>query len=997
MKNYDKLWKNWQQKTILNELDKKNRKKLVNYVQKTMDNLGSDSLDILTRTPFNYAFGNKLRLVIPLEENVALKLAEHIAFLKLKINEFYQKKVKDGSINEYFIPQFSVVEETVQQSIEGGRDTKEVKIRTPQVTIKYKNKMDQLKVETYPLGRVFNKFKMDEASRYWSQVQSGLVTNEEMTRQLQHFESMIPVTTTEHITNTLKSLGGSTENYSIVVTRSPIDVARMSDFPNISSCHSQKGSYFICALEEAKRGGAVAYIVRTEDVKKLEQEGRMQDAEIFFDEEHLDQINKDKKTDPNAPMRFDYEISPGDDFDVGEEQQPTQATNKILPISRIRIRRVIDLEKQLEYMIPEESEYGKQIYKFRQTLMEWCANKQAFLFNKDGKVDFDFSKAQLILTGGSYQDTQITSLFLDQLERIAGVLGVKAPDEDTELYIDWEGNEDPLEDASDCERNTNLYRIRQNQLRLVANFMIVESSPKCNEDEILTGYEIKLNIALPFSSLNIKDEYREYGSIKTINKELQKISSALSEYSQAFGILQDVVGGGNVLVLKYIRTLTSIDDFADYDVNCVKQTHSNILTTVRRVLIESGISKESELKSQEIYSLLSETEDNPKFKVEFDPESSYKFIYNSDNKPETYNSRYRNWFMGSHPITPYVENPPQQKLFNQNQTSKLNIKQQLEQESETDPLIEFPSFVTSLINLNPQTYRTVINSSLEATFAKLNSIIATRRGTNTMFPNFEEKDQSLESFLGRQMTIGDGAHLSFDAFFTDYNKGINVIVQGSCLSSVRSRTAQQFASLVNWISKNTELIEDTFHKIFVKQIGEANSNIAKAFETGPRVESEKEVAQHQNDLKFGGSKEKIVRTILDRVITNYADKLEEIPVYTVGENNEPGIKFFPTAVGHKGEIVFHFRYGVFTDENTIAASVVTTLNKVFFTKVETVSFPMTAEQTAAVFDGFVEDIKKVLGPYYSIFTKESQQVKENRTINKKLLREKLIRWYRRNK
>ena len=29
--------------------------------------------------------------------------------------------------------------------------------------------------------------------------------------------------------------------------------------------------------------------------------------------------------------------------------------------------------------------------------------------NKDGKVDFDFSKAQLILTGGSYQDTQITS------------------------------------------------------------------------------------------------------------------------------------------------------------------------------------------------------------------------------------------------------------------------------------------------------------------------------------------------------------------------------------------------------------------------------------------------------------------------------------------------------------------------------------------------------------------------------------------------------------
>ena len=152
---------------------------------------------------------------------------------------------------------------------------------------------------------------------------------------------------------------------------------------------------------------------------------------------------------------------------------------------------------------------------------------------------------------------------------------------------------------------------------------------------------------------------------KVDNKELEKISSALSEYSQAFGTLEDIVGGGSFLVLRYTRLLTSIDDFTAYDVNCVNQTHSNILMTVRRVLSESGISKESELKSQEIYSLLSETEDNPKFKVEFDPDSSYKFIYNSDNKPETYNSRHRNWFMGSHPITPYVENPPQQKLFNQ--------------------------------------------------------------------------------------------------------------------------------------------------------------------------------------------------------------------------------------------------------------------------------------------------------------------------------------------
>jgi len=979
MKNYNKLWKNWQQKTILSELTKANRKKLLKYVEKTMANLGSDSLEILTRTPFNYAFGNKLRIVIPLEENVPLKLTEQVALLKLKANQFYEKKYKEGSIN-YYLVSFNVAEEMVQQSIEGGRDTKQVKIRTPQIVVRYKNKMDQLKTETFPLGRAFNKFKMDEAARYWSQVQSGLVTNEQLSRQLEHFVSMTPVTTPEHIAASIRSMGGGTESYSIVITRSPIDVARMSDFPNITSCHSQKGSYFICALEEAKRGGAVAYVVKNEDVKKLEEQGRLQDSEIFFDEEHLKQISSNQRSnDPNAPMSFD------DD----EEEQTQTSIDKIVPVSRIRIRRVVDLEKQMEYMVPEESEYGTQIYKFRKVLDQWCADKQSFMFaGADGKPNLDFSKKLLFLTGGSYQDTQIEALFHTLLTNVSQVLGVDESEVST-ANIDWQGVEDPLEDSTDCERNTTIYNARAYHVRLNRNFSLIETIPQCNDDEIFTGYRVKLRVNFELRSLNVVDENKS--ELKLNDEQLQKINNVLSTYTQLFGELNVRLNGTTGLSLIFTKTLTTIDDFNVYDQNCIQQTHQQMAILLRKALTEMGISRPSPLLSQRIYSLLAETEENQKFSVEFDPETEYIFIYNTDTQPEALNMRYRNWFMG--PLTSMKSLRP---------TSQLSMNLGANAiEKEGDPLVKFPEEATKLINLNPQSFKTIMNIALGLTCRDLNFRLRRRTSTNVMYNEYElgQANVPLEVYLDRNVTIGNGGHLSFDAFLTDNYTGINLIIQGSCLSSNTETATLQFATLVNWISKNTDLIEDTFYKHLLEQIKEDKKEIANILQTNPRRESEAEMEQHQQDVKFGGSKEAIVREILSRVVSNYGDRLIEIPEYVVGNNNEPAIKFYPSALGTVGQSIIYFRYGEFTEENSVAVSAVTNLNKAFFTKViKDVSFPLTAEQTAAFFDGFVEEIKKkVLGPYYYILEDEKPEVKENKVVNKKLLREKLIRWYRRNK
>ena len=60
----------------------------------------------------------------------------------------------------------------------------------------------------------------------------------------------------------------SNDKYAIVITRDPVDMFRMSDFDQISSCHSPPSrpspsgnDYYKCAVAEAMGHGAVAYVV----------------------------------------------------------------------------------------------------------------------------------------------------------------------------------------------------------------------------------------------------------------------------------------------------------------------------------------------------------------------------------------------------------------------------------------------------------------------------------------------------------------------------------------------------------------------------------------------------------------------------------------------------------------------------------------------------------------------------------------------------------------
>jgi hypothetical protein len=168
--------------------------------------------------------------------------------------------------------------------------------------------------------------------------------------------------------------------YVVVLSRSPIDVVRMSDHRNISSCHSQGGSYFYCAIQEAITGGAVAYVVNAQDFDELTEE-EFQNDEIFVD--------------PDRGVRG--------------------AGYGLRPLSRLRVRRLEDDEGN-EVAIPDTKIYGNQsIPNFYNSLKNYLQNKQSITAG-------DFT-GQYEKRGGTYYDDQIEEL-----------LGNYFSDEDNKYY-----------------------------------------------------------------------------------------------------------------------------------------------------------------------------------------------------------------------------------------------------------------------------------------------------------------------------------------------------------------------------------------------------------------------------------------------------------------------------------------------------------------------------------------------------------------------------------
>lgn len=304
---------------FLNEVSKKDIKKI---------NLKRD-------LHFNNIFGNKLRIVIPLDQNEKLnKLIEKLRDLGYDVDyedlinkkQVYKKiKTQQG---EKIRPEKvgKALQSNIVSAIKSNQSVPE-KYSTKE---KFSNPIDPSYIKS-------SKSELSELLDWWQKNGENLKNNE---------------------------VGAS-----IVISRSPIDVLRMSDHDGISSCHSPSGAFYKCARQEARTGGAVAYVVKNSDLKKV----NLQDKEIFEDR--------------------------------------SRKISGIIPLERLRLRRLTNGD--IDLLLPETRTYGIKNVGFFDAVKNWAKESQKNLIGKINPED-DYDSFEL--KGGSYQDTNadmVWSKFFD--------------------------------------------------------------------------------------------------------------------------------------------------------------------------------------------------------------------------------------------------------------------------------------------------------------------------------------------------------------------------------------------------------------------------------------------------------------------------------------------------------------------------------------------------------------------------------------------------------
>ena len=254
-----------------------------------------------------------------------------------------------------------------------------------------------------------------------------------------------------------KSSDDANDTYSIIVTRDPIDVLRMSDFEDIQSCHSPPSrggasEYYKCAVAEAHGHGAVAYVVNTEDLLL--------------------------KTDTDNIEEAQNIIQDGEIFD--DDMRRGGAGLGITPISRLRLRQVRHYTSEggegTQLAVPEKRIYGKEIPGFRNRVLDWAREHQETQMASVPREGEQINLSQIVKFGGSHEDTNISSL-ISQLFNGDKVVGYAKQDTETEEELDnailMGGLRDQYE--AECERIALEYGEEYNNLEI--GFEMIEAGP----------------------------------------------------------------------------------------------------------------------------------------------------------------------------------------------------------------------------------------------------------------------------------------------------------------------------------------------------------------------------------------------------------------------------------------------------------------------------------------------------------------------------------------
>ena len=319
-----------------------------------------DAAEDLSTEEMRPLFGNNERVIIPMasEENEQVK-------------EFYEQIVEP------------LAAKGIKVDLKNGVATKEIETQRGKQERKTK------------LGKTIGRELSAQAQTWWNKFQADFLGNPDVLEAQD----------------------------AIVITQHPVDVARMSDFSeaDIESCHSQGSDYFRCALADAKRAGAIAYLINGEDVPYAQE--HINDNELFADSER----------------------------DV----------DGIIPKARVRLRRFdnVDLASEgapLALLAPETRVYGTKVPGFLSTVSAWARKVQKGHPVFDEKLDL----RKFVLRGGSYMDSTSKSMFntlLGKDEYTQEDYGTRTADEENDVAYDDGQRQMMLDSAADAMEGARYY------------------------------------------------------------------------------------------------------------------------------------------------------------------------------------------------------------------------------------------------------------------------------------------------------------------------------------------------------------------------------------------------------------------------------------------------------------------------------------------------------------------------------------------------------------
>ena len=578
MTDFMSKWQQFQKKTkkeealqekleILNEVSEAAAEKIYSWM----------SGKAITDYDFDELFGGAMRVAMPLESNDDKNLADIIWQLDHEGWQPDKSQQKDPSEADletmrdmHWYPesdQFPVdLVKQKKRRLETGEEYEEnelvAKLNLKKTTTKVipkgpKAGQEIEKTEQTTMSRAINKSKdIEPRLKEWWQKKQTFYTKEKNWMQIasvfrnSHFNS--------------EPVG----DMSVIISRHPIDVLRMSDIGNINSCHSEGNGYFQCAVAEAKGHGPIAYLVATKDLDHL----------LSGDDEESRQRNVEKG---NAPH---LNIENFDDKEVFADSQ--RQVEGIHATQRVRLRKYEDTDSSVFFTAPESRTYGRKVPGFLTFVRDWAAENQKKYF-EDSAPDF----GDLVRYGGTYGDTKDG----ETLNKFFKKMGFDA---DYSEYSDvtHEGEEEDEEDDL-----WNEYEQRTDELQDYANNTLKHASVWAEVDDMGDGvpyvsFSATYNVTIPDELFEDEDGNATYPSDwRSVSEVKDAVDEALSDMNTYLSFEElniDHYTGGEVQfrfdieVYDYESDPNGFEELIDYIEREYEGEHEDIVEAVRKALVK---------------------------------------------------------------------------------------------------------------------------------------------------------------------------------------------------------------------------------------------------------------------------------------------------------------------------------------------------------------------------------------------------------------------------